>query len=175
MIFRWIRRFILLGIVVASFMVVIYFGLKTERQRVLNQYDRLVTLAIETAVANALNNATRAAEVDQIQYRLITLGQDEPLEDVAVRYHTTVDALRMANSLLPDVTHGSGEQLIVPEGVDRLEPPRRLHVYIAVAGDTLSSLASNFDVPLDVLEMDNPILARRGLIPGDMVFVADIL
>lgn len=175
MMFRWVRRLLILALVLAAFVAVALFGSQIEKERAQGQYDLLVTLEIETAIANALNNATRAAEVELPQYRVITLGENESLEEVALLYNTTVDALRMANGLLPEVTHGSGEQLIVTEGVSRLEPPRRLSVYTAVAGDTLSTLASSFDVPLEVLEIDNPILARRGLIPGDTVFIAEVL
>jgi hypothetical protein len=175
MMVRWFRRLIILALVLVAFAGVAFFGLRIEKERAQDQYDRLVTLEIETAIADALNNATRAAEVDLPQYRVIVLSASETLTDVALQYNTSVDALRMANGLLPEVTYGSGGLLIVPEGVLRFEPPRRLSVYTAVAGDTLSTLASNFDVPLEVLQADNPILARRGVIPGDTVFIAELL
>ncbi len=81
----------------------------------------------------------------------------------------------MANGLAPDVQTGSGVEIIVPEGVQLLDPPRRLQVIPAAPGDTLSSLAQRYRIPLEIVEMDNPVLAQRQLHDGDTVFIATLL
>ncbi len=81
----------------------------------------------------------------------------------------------MANGLAQDVVSGAGTELIVPEGVQTLTPARRLRQYEAVAGDTLSSIAEQNDVLLEYLALDNPVLAQRGLNPGDIVFIPTLL
>jgi hypothetical protein len=139
-------------------------------------YDMSVTLAIETAVAGALFDATRTAESPLPQYRLIMLGQDEALADVAQQYNTSIDVLRMANSLRSDVEFVSGVALIVPQNVTNLDPPRSFEIRLAVEGDTLLSIANAYNVPLDLLEQDNPVLTARGrLIPGDRIFIPRLL
>jgi hypothetical protein len=134
-----------------------------------------MTIAIETAVANALFGATRTAEAPLPQYRLIRLDDDDTLTDIAARYGTTVEVLRMANGLALEVESGPGAQIIVPEGVQLLDPPRRLEPYEARPGETLESIARRLQLPIDVLTRDNPVLALRQLNPGDIVFIPTIL
>jgi LysM repeat protein len=135
-----------------------------------------VTLAVGTAVSGALFDATRTAEADIPHYRQVELAAGELLLNVARRYNTTVEVLRMANQLREDVDAATGgEIIVVPQGVQRLDPPRSFQTYVAVDGDSLTILSIKFDVPIDVLQMDNPILAQRGINPGDIVFIAELL
>jgi hypothetical protein len=170
-----IRTLLTLILVAAAFGGVGYYIWNDSRNKTIENYNRNVTLAVETAIWSALYDATRTAEAPLRHYRLITLGENELLLDVARRYNTTVDVLRMANNLLPTVDAGSGETIIVPEGVQELRPPRRFELYTAVAGDTLEVLAIRFNVRQDILEEDNPILAQRGIAPGDTVFIPILL
>ncbi|MEO8607717.1 MAG: LysM peptidoglycan-binding domain-containing protein [Chloroflexota bacterium] len=173
--FRWVRRLFLLAVVIATFAGVGYFifhDTGTDRDRL---YNLQVTLAIQTAIAARLNDATRTAEAPLPQYRLVTLGNGEALLDVAQKFHTTVEVLRMANKLLPTVDFGSGETIVVPEGVQILDPPRWLKHVIAQPNDTLSTLAAVNNVTLEQLQKDNPVLANRELLPGDIVFIPELL
>jgi LysM repeat protein len=172
---RLIRIVLILILLAVIFGGVAYYITISERKDSQETYNRSVTLAVQTAVAHALFDATRTAEADIPHDRIITLGPNEFLEDVATRYNTTVDVLRMANGLAPDVISGSGQQIIVPEGVQQLVPPRRLIPRVAVQGDTLEALAVQNGVPLEVLQEDNPILAQRGIIPGDIVFIGQLI
>jgi hypothetical protein len=172
---RLIRTLLTLILVIAAFSGVGYYVWKDSRNKTIENYNRNVTLAVETAIWSALYDATRTMEAPQRHYRLITLGENEPLLDVALRYNTTVEVLRMANNLLPTVDSGSGETIIVPEGVQILEPPRRFELYLAVVGETLEAVAIRFNVRQDILEEDNPILAQRGVVPGDVVFIPILL
>jgi LysM repeat protein len=138
-------------------------------------YHMQVTIAIETAIAGRLFEATRTAEASLPQYREIKLGDGEKLLDVATKFHTTIDVLRMANQLLPTVDFGSGEMIVVPEGVQSLVPPRWFETIQAQPNDTLDTLANRYDVTLELLQLDNPILAGRELLPGDVVFIPHLL
>ncbi|MEZ4669314.1 MAG: LysM domain-containing protein [Anaerolineae bacterium] len=172
---RFLRNLFLLLFIVAVFAGVglyIYQGKSDDDTK---RYNDNVTRAINTAIWNALYDATRTLEADLVHYRLITVAKSESLVDVALRYHTTVEVLRMANNLLPTVDYGDGGKLIVPEGVNVLNPPRRFTVITAVDGDTLTQFAARYGVTVDILRADNPILAQRGIIHGDLVFIPELL
>jgi LysM repeat protein len=109
------------------------------------------------------------------QYRVIPLTPSDTLSAVAERYNTTVEVLRMANALAPTVETGDGSAIIVPEGVQSLDPPRTLDYITAQPGESLESLAQRFRIPLNVLELDNPVLAQRRVNPGDIVFIPTLL
>lgn len=173
--FRWLRQLLLLLLVVAVFAALAYFMMSEDSKRQREAYRLRVTMEVETAVANALFDATRTAESSLSHYRLVQAAVGEPLADIASRYHTSLEVLRMANGLLPDVEFGNGEAIIVPEGVQFLDPPRRFQLHTAVPGDTLASLSQFYDVSLELLTRDNAVLASRGLIPGDRVFIPVIL
>lgn len=175
MVGRILRNLVILALVIAVFAAVGYFIQQGDIDEQTERYNLQVTSAIETAIANALFDATRTAEAPLDQYRLITLDGDDTLTEIAARYNTTVEVLRMANGLAADVESGAGVRIIVPEGVSALTPPRVLAAYEAIAGDTLDSLAQRYRVPVDVLQLDNPVLARRGVNPGDIVFIPTIL
>lgn len=173
---RFIRNLFLLMLIAAMFGGVGYYVYTQDRQQEINVYDLSVTLAVGTAVSSALFDATRTAEADIPHYRQVTLQPGELLLDIARRYNTSVTVLRMANQLREDVDAAAGgEVIIVPQGVESLVPPRSLQAYVAVDGDSLVALSNRFDVPIDVLQTDNPILAQRGINPGDVVFIAELL
>lgn len=173
--YRFIRVFVPLMLVLAAFSVVSLYIVtqdRDERQRI---YSLRVTAAIETAVADALFGATRTAEADVPQYRWLVIEEGKPLDEVATEFGTTLVAIRMANGLLDDVLYGSGIPLVIPQGVETLDPPRLIRQYEAQPGDTLELIADRFDVPFEILLQDNAILAGRGVSPGDNVFLATIL
>ena len=138
-------------------------------------YYRQLTVEVGTAVANALNNVTRTVEAPLRQYRLLTVTADDQLDTLAEQYNTTADVIRMANSLLPGVNTGDGNQLIIPEGVTAFDPPRRLTIHRATVGETLEALAQLNDLALRIVLEDNPVLAERALMPGDVVFIAELI
>ncbi|MBI5670560.1 MAG: LysM peptidoglycan-binding domain-containing protein [Chloroflexi bacterium] len=172
---RWLRQLVLLLLVVAVFAGLALLMLSEDKKRQQEAYRLRVTMEVQTAVAYALYDATRTAESSLSHYRLVRVAPDEALADVAARYNTTLDVVRMANGLLPDVEFGNGEAVIIPEGVQFLNPPRRFQLHTALVGDTLDALSKFYDVPLDLLKQDNPVLASRGLIPGDIVFIPIVL
>lgn len=124
-----------------------------------------------TAVQRALYNVTRTAEAPLSRFRLMRLDENASLQELADQNGTTLEILRTVNQIAPDVIEGNGGLLIVPLNLKELDPPRVMQVYIAQLGDTLESIADRNGLPLSLLEFDNPVLASRGLIPGDSVFV----
>ncbi len=173
---RFMRNLLILLLVAAIFAAVGYFIVQGDREQRTQVYNNLVTQAVATAIQDALFSATRTAETDEPHYILLKVARDETLLSVAERYDTTIDVLRMANNLLPTVDFGDGSEIIIPRGVTRLMPPRRFKKpYIGQKGDQLSAIASVNNIPLEILELDNPILAKRGVSPGDIVFIAELL
>ncbi len=172
---RVLRNLLILALVIAVFGAVALFINEGRMAEVKRLYDLQLTSGIETAIADALFDATRTAEAPLEQYRLIKLDADDTLTEIATRYNTTVEVLRMVNGLALDVETGDGIEIIVPEGLQTLDPPRVLDTYEAVAGDSLDLLARRHGVPIEVLRQDNPVLAQRQLNPGDIVFIPTLL
>ncbi len=170
----FIRILIILVAFAAILGAVVFRISEDDYSNMATLYARQLTVEVGTAVADTLFSLTRTAEAPLRQYHLVTVGADEPLEAVAERYETTSDAIRMANGLAPGVITGDGSELIIPQGVSLFDPPRRLIVHYARIGDTLETLAQQNDIALRILLDDNPVLATRPLIPGDVVFIAEL-
>jgi hypothetical protein len=172
---RILRTLVLLVLFGAIFTGLAYLITSYDRSQAEKDYQLRITAAVQTAIAGALFDATRTAEADLPQYRLIVIHPDQSLTDLAAQYRTTAQIIRIVNGLRDDVEYGNGESLIIPEGVTQLEPPRRFRLHTATASDTLFALAKFYDVPLDLLQQDNPVLTNRGIIPGDIVFIPILL
>lgn len=173
---RFIRNLLIFLLVVSIFGAVGYYIYQGDRNQRIARYYGSVTQAVSTAIREALYNATRTLEADQPHYILLKVGPNDALLAVAKQYHTTIDALRMANGLLPEVEFGDGSEIIIPRGVAYLVPPRRFkRPYVAQTGDVLAVLAARNGISTDIIALDNPILARRGLTPGDIVYIAELL
>lgn len=141
----------------------------------IERYNLQVTSAVSTAVQSAIYDVTRTAEAPENVFQVVRLGANEDLAALAAANGTTLEILQVVNSLGPEVTVGNGETIVVPVGLKVLDPLRAIVPYMAQAGDTLESIAERNLVPLELVEQDNPMLARRGLTPGDTVFVALVL
>lgn len=173
---RFIRNLLVLLLVAAIFAAVAYYIYKNDRINRIETMYSIITQQVSTAIKDALYNATRTAEADQPHYVLVKVEKSETLLDVAKKYDTTIDVLRMANNLLPNVDYGDGTEIVVPRGVQQLIPPRRFKKpYIAQTGDELTAIAARNNITLEILALDNPILAKRGLNPGDIVFIPELL
>ena len=70
---RWLRRLFLFVLVAAVFAGVFIYISKSTREGNRKRYDLQVTIAIQTAIAGRLFEATRTAEAPEHQYRLVTL------------------------------------------------------------------------------------------------------
>lgn len=172
---RWLRRLLLLVLIIAIFGALTYLITTEDRKRQAEAYTLRVTVEVQLAIERALFDATRTAESSLSQYRLVRILPNEALQDIAAEFNTNVEVLQMANGLRPDVEFGNGEALIVPEGVTFLDPPRRFQIHTATTGDSLETLAKFYGVSLNLLKQDNPVLAGRGILPGDIVFIPVVL
>lgn len=175
MLYRFIRNVLILIMVVSVVGAVTFFVLTGDEERIKQLYNEQSTSVVQTAIAAALFDATRTVEGRLPQYRVVVVEDGESLESVAERYGTSADAIRMVNGLPPEVQSGDGGTVIVPEGVTEMIPARKLILYEAIAGDTLEIIAFKFDIQVELLMIDNPVLAQRGIIPGDTVFVPEVL
>lgn len=142
-----------------------------DYQARLATYDLQVTAAVATAIQNAVYDVTRTVEAPQNRYQLVTLGSNTDLRLLAEEHGTTLELLQIVNGLAPTVTEGSNDTLVVPVGITTMDPLRKISVYRAMPGDTLDVIAQRNATDLSLLEADNPVLARRGLHPGDIVFI----
>jgi len=173
---RFLRNLLILLLVASIFGAVGYYIYRGDREERIKTYDGILTQAVSTAIQDALYNATRTLEADQPHYIVLKVGKNDSLLTIAQQYDTTIDVLRMANNLLPNVDFGDGSEIVIPRGVTQLVPPRRFKKpYIAQKGDELTTLAARNGVSEEILALDNPILARRGLNPGDIVFIPELL
>lgn len=158
---------VVLGITGAIF----YFVSLRDYEASVARFHLQTTAAVATSVQEALYNVTRTAEAPGNAFMIIRLGQNENLDQLARRYGTTLEILQIVNRLAPDVTTGNGETIVMPIAMQTLEPPRTIEVHIVQPGETLASIADRYITPLALLERDNPMLAKRRLVPGDTVFV----
>lgn len=170
-----LRIIITVLIVAVSAGGIVTYILTRDYETRLDIYYVQATSAVESAVQNALHNATRTAEAPQNRYHLVTLGQNTDLNEVAQQYETTLELIQIVNGLPTTVTEGSGETIIVPQGIKNMDPLRLISTYRAQPGDTLAALAEANNITLSQIRQDNPVLAQRGLLPGDIVFIGTAL
>lgn len=156
---------ILVGVGIVSVILV------RDYEERINIYYAQVTAAIDRAIENAVYDATRTVEAPMNRYQLVSLEAGTNLALVAEEYDTTPDLLRIVNGLAEDVSEGNGEMIVVPVGMQHMEPLRLIETYRALPGDTLASIASTRGITPSILEEDNPVLAQRGVRPGDIVFI----
>jgi LysM repeat protein len=166
-----LRIFLTIGVALAVTAGIFYTIWQRQTQDDIDSFNLQVTADVATAIQSALYNVTRTVEAPHNRFRVMRLGENTSLAAVAEQNGTTLELLRMVNQLADDVTDGNGQLIIVPLNIVELDPPRVLQTYIVQPGDTLVAIAERNGLPLSLLESDNPILASRGLIPGDTVFV----
>jgi LysM repeat protein len=173
---RFIRNLLILLLVASIFAAVGIYIIRADYDQRLNIFHDNMTHAVSTAIVDAIYNATRTLEADQPHYIALKVGTTDSLLAIAKQYDTTIDVIRMANNLLPNVDFGDGTEIIIPRGITQLDPPRRFKKpYYAVTGDELSAIAARNGISEEILDLDNPILAKRGLTPGDIVFIPELL
>src|SRR6185369_16941956 len=120
---RFIRNLLILLLVVSIFAAVGYYISQDNYKQRLNIFNDNMTQAISTAIQDALYNATRTLEANQPHYIVLKVGTTDSLLAIAKQYDTTIDVIRMANNLLPNVDFGDGSEIIIPRGVTQLDPP----------------------------------------------------
>ena len=108
---------------------------------------------------------TRAREgKDRVVEHVVLPG--ETLSGIALRYGSTVKAIKARNRLRSDLIR-TGQKLAVEATVAFRE--RREFVYTIEAGDTLSGIASRYDMAVDEIARLNRIKNPRRLRIGDTI------
>src|SRR5690606_18218636 len=165
MLYYRLRLLLTIIVVIAITGAVFYYISLRDYEAGIERFYLQVTAAVATKVQETLYTVTRTAEAPGNMFQLVQLGQNEDLDQLARRYGTTLEILQLVNGIAPDVTTGNGETIVMPIGMQQLEPLRRITVHRVQAGDTLLSISERYIVPLELLERDNPMLAQRKLVP----------
>lgn len=114
----------------------------------------------------------------------VTCPQDTPLQVIAEAARTDFKTIKDLNPEirgydLPEGTH----RILIPAGradafqdrftalYDQWQADLENHVYVVKKGDSLSSIAERFDVPLQALLIWNRIPAKQPIHPGDRLVV----
>jgi membrane-bound lytic murein transglycosylase D len=109
----------------------------------------------------------------RVWWRYHTVTEGETLAAVARNYHTTSRAIAEANSLDGKELE-AGTKLIIPVAagryVEAIAYSRRLTRYRVRRGDTLTSVAEDFGVPVVRLRRWNPRVGKK-LRPGTVLFL----
>ena len=166
-----LRIFLTIVIVALIAVGIVSLILVRDYEERVNIYNAQVTAAIDRAIQNAVYDATRTIEAPMNRYQLLTLDADSDLQLLAQEYNTTLELIQIVNGLAEDVRQGNGVTIVIPIGVSDLEPMRMVESHRALPGDTLESIAIARGISEQLLEEDNPVLAQRGVRPGDIVFI----
>lgn len=97
--------------------------------------------------------------------------RDETLSQIAVQYGTTLDALITANSILDPNRLQVGQRLIIP-GANALRTPGMLTTHIVEPGETLYTIAAQYNSTPQSLSELNKIPQSRALYVGQNIQVS---
>ena len=113
----------------------------------------------------------------RVTWRKHRVEEGETLTLLARRYHTSPSAIAEANSLTSNEKIQPGEKLIIPvtpgrEGRGRVvvEEGSRIR-YTVKRGDTLNSIARDFDVSVSQLRRWNRLSAKSSVRPGRVLII----
>lgn len=88
-----------------------------------------------------------------------TVVAGDTLYSIARRYNTTVSELRRLNNLSSDIL-SIGQNLVITETNSSVTPELPI-IYIVKVGDTLWSIANNFDVTVDTIKKANNLTSSN--------------
>src|ERR1700689_2554790 len=122
--------------------------------RFVTQNDPKFELNVPAGTAEKFEaNIQQVPEDKWTSWRLHSVGEGEPLADIARHYHVTVAGIESANHLEAHAVVPAGFMLNVPAA----PPTVRLVHYRVVRGDTLEGIAERFDVSVSQLKRWNNI------------------
>jgi LysM repeat protein len=101
-------------------------------------------------------------------YYIIQPG--ESLYVIAQRYNISLRDLIRYNEIAPPYTVYPGQRIFIP-GVEEPEPPAGGQIYIVKEGDTLYSIAEQFDAALDEIIRLNNIPRPDLIYPGQRLII----
>jgi len=112
----------------------------------------------------------------RVTWRKHRVEEGETLTELARRYHTSPSAIAQANSLASNEKIQPGEKLIIPvtpgrEGRERVVAQGSKIRYTVKRGDTLISIARDFDVSVSQLRRWNRLSAKSNVRPGRVLVI----
>jgi LysM repeat protein len=107
---------------------------------------------------------------------VITVGHGDTLFSLADKYNVSVQAIMRANRLPAPNKIYIGQKLAIPQPVVTAPPashaPDRQQVYRVRGNDTLASIAKKFNLPPEVIMVDNDLRGPTSLVPGQWLIIA---
>jgi membrane-bound lytic murein transglycosylase D len=112
----------------------------------------------------------------RVTWRKHRVEEGETLTLLARRYHTSPSAISEANSLASDERIQPGDKLIIPvtpgrEGRERVVVEGSRIRYTVKRGDSLVSIARDFDVSVSQLRGWNRLSAKSNVRPGRVLII----
>ncbi len=112
----------------------------------------------------------------RVTWRKHRVDEGETLSTIAKKYRTTTYAIAQANGLSPDQKIQEGEKLIIPVTPGRgsgvvVEKSGNLIRYPVRRGDTIASIARDFDVSVQQIRRWNRMGIRTSLNPGRVLIL----
>lgn len=124
------------------------YGLTVERLKSLNNLtSNNLTIGDSLIVKDSSGNSDSSSSVDNNKYYIVKKG--DSLYSIARRNNMTVDELKSLNNLTSNIL-SIGQKLIISSGSN---VPN--NVYVVKKGDTLWSIANNFNVSVNDLKNAN--------------------
>ncbi|MCD8511431.1 MAG: LysM peptidoglycan-binding domain-containing protein [Bacillus sp. (in: Bacteria)] len=125
---------------------------KVKLIRIVGGAVLLTTLAFAPIKPSTAEAAEPIRATSQETY---TVKSGDTLWHIAIRYHTTVQAIKTANNLQSDFLR-IGQTLIIPTGTPVTALPTTI-TYTVVAGDTLSTLAQRHGTTVQAIQQANQL------------------
>lgn len=134
------------------------FNTTTDAVRNLNNLSSDVIFIGQTILVPTV--ATTSPQIQIIDSVYIVVSGDS-LSQIAKRFGTTTEALRLANGLTTDMLQ-IGQRLVIPNGNTNLTPPTKTTLditstYTVVSGDSLFSIANRFGTTVATLRSVNQL------------------
>jgi uncharacterized protein YkwD len=98
-----------------------------------------------------------------------TVQAGDTLVDIAAKYDTSVEGLKLANNIANPQALQVGQELIIPAGTVRFDTPTSIH--IIESGDTFNRLAFLYGSTIEDIVTANPDLEPTALRIGQQVIV----
>ncbi len=94
------------------------------------------------------------------------------LSRIALRYGTTVTAIKSANNLLSDRIY-VGQRLLIPSGNAPVPTPIPSSIYTVQSGDTLSGIARRFGTTVAAIKAANNLISDRIFVGQRLIIATD--
>ncbi|MDE2776887.1 MAG: LysM peptidoglycan-binding domain-containing protein [Chloroflexota bacterium] len=127
----------------------------------------VILLIAAATISYAQDDGADRTELESpATYDTYTVQSGDSLSDIARRFDTTVEALKAANSIVEAGEIIAGQSLLIPAA-----EAAPLDFYEVQAGDTLFSIARQFETSVDILQGLNGLGDPSGIFVGQQLAV----